>query len=320
MNSPFGSTFAGSIGVWIFFVISGFLITTLLLKEKLQTNRISLRLFYIRRFLRIIPVAYLFLITLVVLNGALKLQVPSKSFLSAFLFFQNLPKLSSYNWYVQHYWSLSVEEQFYLTFPFLLVYSINKYIKVSILLIVFIPVIEYLGFNKVSVFYSNATVHAITFVIINLLGNMIYILIGSLSAILLYKKIINFKDTLISRWLSLFLLPLAILLVTDSSPLFVPHANLVVFPVLIALVIVLNLNVKSVLTLILNNKVLSYIGVLSYSIYIWQQLFSNSGTWLVNINSYLLHVCLIFAIAAISYHFYEKPFLKIKSKFKARPV
>src|ERR1700761_4201490 len=91
MNSRYGSTFAGSIGVWIFFVISGFLITTLLLKEKVQTGKISLKQFYIRRFLRIIPVAYLFLITLVILNSALKLQVPSKSFLSAFLFFQNLP-------------------------------------------------------------------------------------------------------------------------------------------------------------------------------------------------------------------------------------
>ena len=317
MHASYTKSIAGDIGVWIFFVISGFLITTLLLKEKATTQHISLKHFYIRRFLRIIPVAYLFLIILSIVNHYQKLGIGIVPFTSAALFLQNIP-FHNNNWYVEHFWSLSVEEQFYLTFPFLLVYSLNRYIKVIIFLIIFIPIIQYLGFNNVGIFYTNRTVHVITYIIINVLGNSVNILAGSLMSILIFKGIIVVKDFPFSKYLSLILFCITVAICTEGSIFALRNAELLIFPILISSVIMLNLNPNNFFTRILSNKILVYIGVLSYSLYIWQQLFDNSDTWLIKSNSVLVHVVVLFVVANASYYLYEKPFLKLKKRFKSR--
>ena len=112
----------GYLGVHLFFVISGFLITTLLLREKEDTGRISLRDFYIRRTLRIFPLYYT-VIGLYVVTVFLFETNPG----DAREFFGNLPFFLTYtsNWFVQlegrvifyFAWSLAAEEQFYLVWP-----------------------------------------------------------------------------------------------------------------------------------------------------------------------------------------------------------
>lgn len=316
MHTPYTKSIVGSIGVWTFFVISGFLITTLLIKEKITTGNISLKKFYIRRFFRIIPVAYLFIVIVMVLNYFQHLGIGKMPFIAAFLFLKNLPVHIFSNWYLDHFWSLSVEEQFYLTFPFLLVYSFRNYFNIIIGLIIIIPIIEYLGFNNVGVFYNNHAIHVVTYVIIDLLGNSEYILVGSLISILLFKNIIIVKDTLLSRYLGLILFIWAVLLCTDTSPIFIPNAEILVFPILIGMVIVLNLNPSGLFTKILSNKILIYIGLLSYSLYIWQQLFDNSQDRIIHSNLILLQIGGLFIVANASYYLYEKTFLKLKNRFE----
>jgi peptidoglycan/LPS O-acetylase OafA/YrhL len=316
IGSAYGNTFIGSAGVDIFFVISGFLITSLLLKEKVSTGKISLRNFYLRRAFRILPVAYLFILVVVILNSWLNLQIKAGSFFSAIFFVKNLPvNFNGYTWYLQHYWTLSVEEQFYLTFPFLLAFSLNGYIRVIICLVLAVPVIEWLGYNKIGVFYTNHWVHTAAFIIINLLGYTVSILVGSLFSILVFKKIIVFDDNRFNRWLSLILFALAILIRTNSSCLYLPYAQLLFFPVLIALVLVLNLNPNSLFSRLLHHRVLVYLGVLSYSLYIWQQLFDNAANWMISSGSLWLHLAVLFAVANISYYFYERPLLVFKRRF-----
>ena len=317
MNTNYRDTFVGSIGVDIFFVISGFLITSLLLKEKVNTGKISLKRFYLRRVIRIIPVGYLFILTLILLNSILKLNIQAHSFVSSALFLQNIPHISGYNWYVQHYWSLSVEEQFYLLFPFLLAYRLKVYVQIIITLIIFVVIVEYLGFNNIGVFSSNAFVHIGAFIVINLFGFTVPILIGSLFAILLFKEVLSTNDTPFLRWLSLILIILAFLIRIDSSPLNIPYSRLFLFPALVAYVIVLNLNKKSTLSIFLNRPILTYIGKLSYSIYIWQQLFSNLLYSIVG-ESIWLRLLTIMTVSVISFHLYEKQFLKLKRHFAAK--
>jgi len=104
--------FPGAIGVNIFFVISGFIITTLLLKEKVRTGHISLKLFYIRRSLRIFPVAYLYLFCLFIIGFLFPLHTTLRMFLSAGLYIDNFPIPGGKNWQTSHFWSLAVEEQY----------------------------------------------------------------------------------------------------------------------------------------------------------------------------------------------------------------
>ena len=108
----------GLFGVQIFFVISGFLITWLLLAEEKKRGRIDLGKFYIRRALRILPPALLFLLTLKLLDAFGIVEVGWRDVLYAMLFVRNVlpgPILTN------HYWSLAIEEQFYLGWPFLVV-------------------------------------------------------------------------------------------------------------------------------------------------------------------------------------------------------
>lgn len=133
----------GFSGVDVFFVISGFLITTYLV-EKLSQGALSLREFYFRRARRILPMALLVLLLTVVasfyfLNGVKATQVGIDSFWSA-IFLENLHLIQQSADYfnhgfavspVQHYWSLAVEEQFYLVFPLLLIIFSKLLRKVS---------------------------------------------------------------------------------------------------------------------------------------------------------------------------------------------
>ena len=131
----------GSLGVYIFFVISGFIITTLLLKEKLRKGRISLRSFYIRRFLRIFPVAYLFLFVLCLLNYFFHLAIPAMAFAGAAFYLTNFSFIP-FIWYTAHFWSLAVEEQYYLVFPFILKINFKIYSIIIPLLIIVLNLIK----------------------------------------------------------------------------------------------------------------------------------------------------------------------------------
>src|SRR5580765_4748707 len=104
-DSFIGGLGLGSLGVNIFFVISGFLITFLLLKEKAKKGYISLKHFYARRALRIIPVAYLFLLVLVILKYVCHLNFDAGNLTRAMFFCENIADHPVYT-ASGHYWSL----------------------------------------------------------------------------------------------------------------------------------------------------------------------------------------------------------------------
>jgi peptidoglycan/LPS O-acetylase OafA/YrhL len=111
----------GQQGVALFFAISGYLITTLLLDEYQDGGAISLRAFYTRRVFRILPPAYTYLAVIGCL-GALSLIsiAPGEIAGGAFIYSNYWPRRS---WFTQHFWSLSMEEHFYLIWPFILTRS-----------------------------------------------------------------------------------------------------------------------------------------------------------------------------------------------------
>lgn len=314
----------GAAGVHIFFVISGFLITTLLLKEKIKTGRISLRQFYIRRVLRIFPVAYLYLLALILLNIVFSLDIHGRSFATSFLYLKNFTLLDRGDWQTGHFWSLAIEEQFYLFFPFLMVFNWKVYIRLVLFLIFLAPVVDILFYHPIGLLRGSAA-HDVLQTLCDLLGKgTSSILWGSLTAVLLMKGMIPLDRILRWRGLSAWIL-LSLLLFNNRAFFNFPlkeTINIVLFAPAICLVVLAMIQPCGTrFYRFLNSRLLIKMGVLSYSLYIWQQIFTAHQPWSRALpwgNSILLNLPLLFLTAYCSYTFYEKKFLKLKNRFNQK--
>lgn len=312
-NNWYAFLFQGGLGVNIFFVLSGFLITTLCLRELSITGTISLTKFYIRRALRIFPVAYLYIFIILLMCLFLRLKIAPTQFLGASLYLMNFSYFRShdFSWFFGHFWSLSVEEQFYLIFPFLIKRNIRLF-KYSILLIVFaLPLLctaQYIWPSLDKGFLYLFSHYFIKFQ---------SIAIGCLFAILangnrLDKRFVNSYN----NWGAILCLIIIFVLHYDTFySIEAVYKNLGI-SVTTGFLIILSMFPKTLLYKILNNKLLSKIGVLSYSIYIWQQIFT-AGTEspVTTIATPPVNILLIIIVPILSYNLFEKYFLRLKYKY-----
>jgi len=111
----------GYLGVKVFFVISGFLITSLLLKEHAKNGQISLRAFYLRRVFRIFPASYAFIAVMFLCAVFGLITLLPNDLLHANTYSMNYHR--PHAWYMAHLWSLAVEEQFYFMWPAVLFFA-----------------------------------------------------------------------------------------------------------------------------------------------------------------------------------------------------
>jgi len=129
----------GKAGVLVFFALSGFLITTRLLAEYEKSGRISLWNFYVRRTFRILPPALIYLGVIAILAKAGMVTCSWQAIRSALLFYNNYTLYGDAGYKVGHFWSLCVEEHFYLVWPALLiVFGVRKGLRTSVILTVVI--------------------------------------------------------------------------------------------------------------------------------------------------------------------------------------
>jgi peptidoglycan/LPS O-acetylase OafA/YrhL len=308
---------SGLFGVRVFFVISGFIITTLLLREKVETGSISLKNFYFRRALRILPLAYCFLITMVALNRYLHLGIGSADFVSAFCFFKNIRVAS--RGYLEHYWSLSVEEQYYIVFPFLLARGIKTYLLICLC---------FIGLY----FTNNMLEHFLHVPVpqsgdIKPVGDIIFsistvsILIGSLSSILLFNyghRILTIPwNTTLLVFVQVSAMLAALVLSEDYAYL---GATSVLSSGLIGLAILLFVRFpQGPVYAILNTRPVKFIGRLSFSLYVWQQIFTTRPPWapcFKYADSILLNLAGLFAVALLTHYAVEKPFMRLRARYR----
>jgi peptidoglycan/LPS O-acetylase OafA/YrhL len=306
----FLTVFDGNLGVRFFFIISGFLITWLMLKEENKFNTVSLGNFYIRRTLRIWPV-YLSFVALLGILQMLGIVIQHgyawRGLLTFTRNFYDARNESLGDDVSQHCWSLSIEEQFYVFWP-LTFRLLGKRARIwfLILLILFsagFKTIYLLGFYDRHSFllFQNYS----TFNYVDCLSW------GCLAAILLAAWRATLEE--------LFKKQNPIVFAVSFSMILIPH--------LIGLGKGLQSAGFAILLLhsvvspgwmsyrILNLKWMNRIGILSYSIYIWQQII-----WLLWPKSlgavWFLWLPLIFGISWISYEFLEKPFFTLRAKFR----
>jgi peptidoglycan/LPS O-acetylase OafA/YrhL len=319
--------FDGGLGVRFFFVISGFLITWLMILEKDKNGSVDLRKFYIRRGLRILPVYFAFLGVLAGLQliGFLKQNwiswVGNLTFTKDF--FVGDP-------FSGHLWSLSVEEQFYLIWPsiFVLLVRMTKIqlaTKILVFVISVVPFFRLFGASYPGRFGS-------LFGIQSPLLCFDSLAFGCGCAILYAHKSETieryFKTRPVSTVIAAGMLILFPQIVTNLEQIQVQNYTLNF--VMIEFGNSLQALGFSILLLhsvvapgwgfyrILNWAWIRQIGILSYSLYIWQQLFWRPPeNWQLNHVWWMgLWIIPLFVIAAISYYGLERPFLKLRNRYR----
>jgi peptidoglycan/LPS O-acetylase OafA/YrhL len=306
--TPIAHVFA-DIGVRSFFLLSGFLITTLLLRERARDG-ISLRAFYLRRALRIFPALYVYLLVVLALRAA-GLTTASDADL-AFAGSYTMNFHAERAWSVGHLWSLSVEEQFYLAWPLaLLVLRPRGALVVAIAAIAVAPLV------RVTAWYGWPAVRALSDqafpCVFDSLATGCALAIGRewLEASPRYRRLLD------ARWF--WAIPIACMLsVLVQRPWFSLGFSMTLANLGVALAIHRCVSRPTgAVAAVLEHPLVVRVGVLSYSLYLWQQLFldRHSTAW---INAFPVNIVLAFAAAALSYLLVESPFLRVSERLRRR--
>jgi len=315
----------GFFGVDVFFVISGFLITAILVNELNSTGRISISGFYERRARRILPALFLVILVSVVVGWFVMFTDQFKTFLqsvvSILYFGSNYFFLGETGYFdadidlnpMVHTWSLAIEEQFYVFFP-LLLWVLWKFVgKRFLVLVLSILAIGSLAAAVLFTGDPSNTFYLLQFRAWELLA-------GSLVAIALSKR--EFKPES-NQWLSSigFVAIVASMFFLDNST---PHPGLVtLIPILGSVLVIAYAGPNTLVHRVLSTPVLVGIGLISYSAYLWHQpIFSFYR--IMNLHSpqpldFLPLIALSLVLAYLSWRFVENPF-RNRKRFSRRWV
>jgi peptidoglycan/LPS O-acetylase OafA/YrhL len=296
--------YAGPLGVKIFFVISGYIITKIMLAEHQRSGRISLRAFYVRRVCRILPPLWLFVLAVFLASHVGWIHVTPRSFLHALAFLCNTSTQTCYSdWFLVHLWSLSVEEQFYLVWPLVVVLCVHR--ALSSVALTF--QLGFLLLAQFSLLFVGEFNNGLSF--------------ACIAAGALYASSARIREA-ISSYATGPAVALAGLLLfcRPLIPLGFPgqfRIHDLLTPALISIVMFSSLEARAVLERKLLVRILARVGLVSYGLYIWQQLFLASPEQYLK-GSMLSHTYLLIPCVVISYLFIETPFRRIGSRLSAR--
>ncbi len=298
----------GNLGVRIFFVISGFLITGLLMRERAETERISLGRFYLRRTFRIFPPFYAFVGAIAAATLVGWVVMPHSAFVSALTYTVNYPGAP---WDLGHAWSLSVEEQFYVLWPPLLVLlGTRRGLKAAIAFIVAAPLIR-LGYHW-WLPSTHATMGSRFETVADAIatGCVLALARDRLWASRRYRALLE------SRWIALVPVAIALGILADPHPRVAYAVGITMKNVAIAILIDWCVrNPDGRVGRVLNARAVKFVGVLSYSLYVWQQpFFSPTARSIVTI--FPLNVALAASCALASYYLLERPALRTRSRIE----
>lgn len=310
----------GYLGVDQFFAISGFLITTLLLREHELNGTISLRKFYARRTLRIFPLYYLVLLAYIVFSLTAR-----RGTAATHAFIDHLPAFFTYtsNWFVglsagasvtfYFAWSLATEEQFYLLWPpvlsRLLRWTSGRLFPAGVFL---------LALCTVNQFALRSRHSGLEWQILRSIATPI--LLGAMAALVLHsrKSFALVAPILAARLAPVAVLAALLLLIWQGADELAIQVSMVV------MVAALCIREPTYLHRILAGRPLRYIGRISYGIYLMHLLAANLVRPVVGrqygVSVYLATVFVVIIAASISYRYFERPILELKSRYRSVPL
>lgn len=305
-NSLVTASLSANTGVSVFFVLSGFLITYLLIRERAETGRTDIFSFIKRRALRIFPLYYLAIFFLMFMSATSNASIPPCSFFYALTYTINFTSVECADTTMSHFWSLSVEEHFYLLWP--LIFALGKrtaVITASVAAAACLIVGTSLYPETARYFTNRWTFPAV-----------LPILAGCLLAFgcnnSKVKSVISDSSTS------------GILLITIlfglAAPSFISSSTFWLISIC-ALVLYIFHNQNSMLVRALEFKPLAALGIISYGLYVWQGVFTGNGPYRSGAAfppSLDVGVWLTFVAAPLSYVFFEKPIMRLKHRYSWR--
>lgn len=296
----------GRVGVQLFFVISGFLITGLLLREHQRTGQINLRRFYVRRAFRILPAYYAYLLFIAAIEAIHPIVKVSWNALILDAFYLS-------NWLVNpgslilHLWSLGVEEQFYLIWPaLLLLLGVKRSTGVLIALLIAGPIVRGIAFAGIPVWRTDRAIFS----------GADFLAVGCLLAIhgpwLRQQK---WYHRLRSS-AAMLSIPLTVAITYFDRTRAYAYIGASIEAVLLGLTLDWCVaNSASIAGRVLNWAPVRYVGVLSYSLYLWHFVWINVQF----ARSPFRWVPLVVGSTLASYYLIEQPFLRMRDS-KTRRV
>ena len=308
---------AGAFGVPLFFLLSAYLITSLLLRERANTGTVHLRSFYVRRILRIWPL-YFFALFVAALWPMKSIRLPLNYFWGYLLLAGNWMSfaLGAPISFVSVLWSVSIEEQFYLLWPLAVRLSSRRaMLYTSIGLIAVANVVR-----PLMIFWGHVHPLALYYSTFTHLGS---IAMGILCALYLPERLRFPRVPLLLARVMLLIAGLALWIVCGHYFHLAPVAIAVVGYTAIALGALFIF--LSIYGLPLHSAVLQYLGKISYGLYVYH-FFALYVMGLLHfhlIPHFVGGLLLTVLLAAVSYRWLESPFLRIKERFsfvRSRPV
>ena len=330
----------GFLGVDLFFVLSGYLISSLIIKEYRKTGSLNLYNFYIRRARRLLPAVYFMitvgLVVMVLFNEVLL----RKSHLDAIFGYI----YSSNWWYIfhkldyfdsfgaqspfKHLWSLAIEEQFYMIFPllFLLInrkkkskdgtYKLNKnflYVVLGLILVSLIAHILLFDINNISRIYFGTDTRAFS-LLVGVVGAILYPMEKLHAKVTPQQNIMYSVVSLVS-----IATLITVMIYTSEYNTWLYRGGFLLVAILGLIVIISSGKQHTLMSRLLSFKPVVFIGKISYSLYLWHfpvlvltTPVSEIGN--PNIIFVILRVILTFALATASYVFVETPIRKLGFK------
>jgi peptidoglycan/LPS O-acetylase OafA/YrhL len=301
----------GELGVRVFFVISGFLITGLLLKELDKHQHIRLGRFYFRRTMRIFPPYYAFVLALIVLQAMGWIELLRGDVLHALTYTSNYHPVRSWN--TGHTWSLAVEEQFYLLWPaVLLMAGRRRGLMIAASLILICPFLR-LALSAVSPEIQSG------------IGHRFETMADALAVGCLLAGMRGWlKQQPLYNWLLRSRLFIFVPVVVVAANLMHDHWRafiLVGFTVMnIGIALTIDwcvTNYTGRVGKLLNAGPMVYVGVISYSLYLWQQIFLNRTSEAVA-NTFPLNIGLAILMALASFYLIERPSLALRQRLEKK--
>jgi peptidoglycan/LPS O-acetylase OafA/YrhL len=299
----------GPLGVDIFFVISGFVICRILVLEELRYGSVSLKGFYCRRIFRILPPFYIYLAALSALLCLGLIHESWRAILCSALFLFDIKGTPS-SWFVGHTWSLALEEQFYLIFPTMWVLTPKSW-KGQVFLGVFFLISAW----NLSMVYTkwDTLTSAHTRVGFGCICCGVLMAIYEARVRALANAVPAFIVAAVALTLLLHPVGSANAKTALYESLFVPPA--------IGLVLLFSLGRGRWLQAFLRSKPMQAIGLTSYGIYLWQQLFTAPKTYFSGVAVIIsLLLPLLCLIVPLSYSLIEKPMLSYGKSLSRRTV